>query len=66
VARPERRPRARHGWVSFAVIAVLWLVIILWRIRIRIRIEERALLAALDDKYRIYASHHERLVPLVW
>lgn len=50
------------NWVSFAAIAVLWLVIIAWRIRI----EERALLAALDGKYRTYASHRKRLVPLVW
>lgn len=51
-----------RNWVSFAVIAALWLVIIAWRIRI----EERALLAALDDRYRTYASHRKRLVPLVW
>jgi protein-S-isoprenylcysteine O-methyltransferase Ste14 len=50
------------NWVSFGVIAVLWLVIIVWRIRI----EERALLSALDDRYRAYAACHKRLIPLVW
>lgn len=50
------------NWVSFAVIAVLWLMIIVWRIRI----EERALLTALNDRYRTYAAHHKRLIPLVW
>ena len=28
--------------------------------------EENALLATLGDRYRAYASHHKRLVPLVW
>jgi len=37
-------------------------VIIVWRIRI----EERALLTALNDRYRTYAAHHKRLIPLVW
>jgi protein-S-isoprenylcysteine O-methyltransferase Ste14 len=50
------------NWVSFAVIVVLWLVIIIWRIRV----EERALLAALGDRYRSYAVHHKRLIPPVW
>ena len=39
------------NWLSFAVIAVLWSVIIVWRIRV----EERALLATLGDRYRSYA-----------
>ena len=25
-----------------------------------------ALMSALGDKYRFYASHHKRLIPLVW
>ena len=50
------------NWVSFAVIVVLWLVIIIWRIRV----EEQALLAALDDRYRSYAAHRKRLIPLLW
>ncbi len=33
-------------------------MIIVWRIRI----EERALLTALNDRYRTYAAHHKRLI----
>lgn len=50
------------NWVTFALITVLWLLIILWRIRI----EERALLAALGDKYRNYAARRKRLIPHIW
>ena len=50
------------NWLSFAVIAVLWSVIIVWRIRV----EERALLAALGDRYRSYAAYRKRLIPLLW
>ena len=25
-----------------------------------------ALLAALGDRYRSYAAHHKRLIPLIW
>jgi protein-S-isoprenylcysteine O-methyltransferase Ste14 len=32
----------------------------------RIRVEERALLRALGDRYRDYAATRKRLVPLVW
>ena len=32
----------------------------------RIRIEERALVAALGDRYRHFAAHRARLVPFVW
>jgi protein-S-isoprenylcysteine O-methyltransferase Ste14 len=39
-----------------------WVAIIAWRIHI----EETALLSALGDKYRSYASHCKRLIPLVW
>ena len=49
-------------WLSFAVIAVLWSVIIVWRIHV----EERALLAALGDRYRSYAAYRRRLIPLLW
>ncbi len=42
--------------------AAAWLVIVLWRIRI----EESALLATLDGRYRSYAAQHKRLVPLLW
>jgi protein-S-isoprenylcysteine O-methyltransferase Ste14 len=50
------------NWVSLATLAVLFAAIVVWRIVV----EERALLAALDDKYSGYAAHHRRLVPLVW
>ena len=50
------------NWVSVFVFAVAWVAIIAWRIRI----EETALLSALGDEYRSYASHHRRLIPLVW
>jgi protein-S-isoprenylcysteine O-methyltransferase Ste14 len=50
------------NWVSMATLTLLWLALILWRIRY----EEHALLATLDASYRAYASQHKRLVPLVW
>ena len=40
---------------------LLPLAILLWRIHI----EENALLATPGDRYRAYAAHHKRLVPLV-
>lgn len=50
------------NWVSVAVFAIAWVAIIAWRIHI----EETALLSALGDNYRSYASHHKRLIPLIW
>jgi protein-S-isoprenylcysteine O-methyltransferase Ste14 len=50
------------NWVGLVALAVLFTGIVVWRIVI----EERALLAALDDKYVGYAAHHKRLIPLVW
>lgn len=50
------------NWVSVAVFAIAWAAIIAWRIHI----EETALLSALGDRYRTYASHHKRLIPLIW
>jgi protein-S-isoprenylcysteine O-methyltransferase Ste14 len=50
------------NWVSLSTLTVLLLVFIIWRIRI----EERALLASLDDRYRAYAAQRKRLVPLLW
>jgi protein-S-isoprenylcysteine O-methyltransferase Ste14 len=50
------------NWISLATVALLWLVLIVWRIRI----EENALMTALDGRYRSYAAQHKRLVPLVW
>jgi protein-S-isoprenylcysteine O-methyltransferase Ste14 len=42
--------------VLFPLAAFVW----------RIRAEEHALLATLGDRYRGYAAHRKRLVPLVW
>jgi protein-S-isoprenylcysteine O-methyltransferase Ste14 len=53
---------AAANWVSVAVFVVAWVAIIAWRIHI----EETALLSALGDKYRSYASRCKRLIPLVW
>ena len=53
---------AAANWAGLAAITLLPLAILLWRIHI----EENALLATLGDRYRAYASHHKRLVPLVW
>ena len=50
------------NWVSAAVFVVAWTAIIAWRIHI----EETALLSVLGDKYRSYASHRKRLIPLIW
>jgi protein-S-isoprenylcysteine O-methyltransferase Ste14 len=50
------------NWVSMATLTLLWLALILWRIRF----EENALLTTLDGRYGAYASQHKRLVPLVW
>lgn len=50
------------NWVSLATVAVLWLTLVVWRIRI----EERALLTTLDGRYRSYAATRKRLVPLIW
>lgn len=32
----------------------------------RIRVEERAMLQTIGDRYRDYAATHKRLIPLVW
>lgn len=53
---------AAANWVSVAVFVIAWVAVIAWRIHI----EETALLSALGDKYRSYASHRRRLIPLVW
>ena len=49
-------------WISTATLVLMFAGMIIWRIRV----EEHALLAALDGRYRAYAAHHKRLVPLVW
>jgi protein-S-isoprenylcysteine O-methyltransferase Ste14 len=50
------------NWLSFATLTLATLAFIVWRIHT----EESALLGALNDRYRAYASNHKRLVPLVW
>jgi protein-S-isoprenylcysteine O-methyltransferase Ste14 len=50
------------NWIGLATIVLLFLGITVWRIHV----EEHALLTALDGRYRTYAAHHKRLVPLVW
>jgi protein-S-isoprenylcysteine O-methyltransferase Ste14 len=49
------------NWVGLAAMTLLPLAVIIWRIHI----EENALLTTLDDRYRSYASHSKRLVPLI-
>jgi protein-S-isoprenylcysteine O-methyltransferase Ste14 len=53
---------ASANWAGLAAMAMLPLAFVLWRIHA----EETALLATLGDRYRGYASHHKRLVPLIW
>ena len=48
--------------LGLAAMALLPLAVILRRIHI----EENALMATLGDRYRAYASHHKRVVPLIW
>jgi protein-S-isoprenylcysteine O-methyltransferase Ste14 len=50
------------SWWSFA-----WLTAsVLCGLLFRIRIEERALLLQLGDRYDAYAADHKRLVPFIW
>jgi protein-S-isoprenylcysteine O-methyltransferase Ste14 len=53
---------ALSNWLSLLVLAVVPAAGLL----IRIRSEERALLAALGDDYRRYAATHRRLFPGIW
>jgi protein-S-isoprenylcysteine O-methyltransferase Ste14 len=50
------------NWLGLGVLALMTLVGLIYRIRV----EERALLEELGDRYRIYAEHHKRLVPFIW
>jgi protein-S-isoprenylcysteine O-methyltransferase Ste14 len=50
------------NWLSVAGAVVLVLVALIHRIRI----EERALTAALGDRYRAFAASRARLIPYVW
>jgi protein-S-isoprenylcysteine O-methyltransferase Ste14 len=50
------------SWWSFA-----WLTAsVLCGLLFRIRVEERALLLQLGDRYDTYAASHKRLVPFIW
>jgi protein-S-isoprenylcysteine O-methyltransferase Ste14 len=50
------------NWVSLVGAVGLLLIALLYRLRI----EERALDAALGDRYREFAAHRARLIPYVW
>jgi protein-S-isoprenylcysteine O-methyltransferase Ste14 len=50
------------NWAGLAGVMLLPLALLLWRIHV----EEDALLTTVGDRYRTYASHRRRLVPLVW
>jgi protein-S-isoprenylcysteine O-methyltransferase Ste14 len=43
-----------------------WTLLVLLPLLYRIHVEENALLIALGDRYRAYAAHHKRLLPLIW
>jgi protein-S-isoprenylcysteine O-methyltransferase Ste14 len=53
---------ASANWADLAVVTLLIVAPLLWRIHI----EERALMTTLGERYRSYAAQHKRLVPLVW
>ena len=50
------------SWWSFAWLTASMLCGLLFRIRV----EERALLLQLGDRYDAYAADHKRLVPFIW
>lgn len=50
------------NWVGL----VGWTLLVVLPLLYRIHVEEDALLAELGDIYRDYATHHKRLIPLVW
>jgi protein-S-isoprenylcysteine O-methyltransferase Ste14 len=50
------------NWVGLAA----WTLLVLLPLLYRIHVEENPLLAARGDAYRSYASHHKRLIPLIW
>ncbi len=50
------------NWVGL----VGWTLLVALPLLFRIHVEENALLSALGDRYRAYATHHKRLLPLVW
>jgi protein-S-isoprenylcysteine O-methyltransferase Ste14 len=53
---------ALGSWLSVLALAILPSIGLV----VRIRVEERALLAALGEPYREYAARHRRLVPGIW
>jgi protein-S-isoprenylcysteine O-methyltransferase Ste14 len=53
---------ALGNWVSVLALAVLPSIGLV----IRIRVEERALLAALGEPYQEYAGRHRRMLPGIW
>jgi protein-S-isoprenylcysteine O-methyltransferase Ste14 len=53
---------ASANWADLAVVTLLIVGPLLWRIHI----EESALMTTLGDRYRAYAVRRKRLVPLVW
>jgi protein-S-isoprenylcysteine O-methyltransferase Ste14 len=50
------------NWVG----TVGWTLLIVLPLLYRIHVEEAALFIALGERYRSYAAHHKRLVPLIW
>jgi protein-S-isoprenylcysteine O-methyltransferase Ste14 len=50
------------NWLGLGVLTLLTLVALVYRIYV----EEKALVEELGDRYRTYAEHHKRLIPLVW
>jgi protein-S-isoprenylcysteine O-methyltransferase Ste14 len=50
------------NWAGLAVLILLTLAMILWRIRV----EEKALFTGLDNEYSAYAAGRKRIVPLLW
>ena len=53
---------ALGNWLALVVVLVLPTVAIL----VRIRVEERALLAGIGEPYRRFAATRKRLIPWVW
>lgn len=43
-----------------------WTLLVLLPLLYRIHVEENALLTTLGERYRAYAAHHKRLIPLIW
>jgi protein-S-isoprenylcysteine O-methyltransferase Ste14 len=53
---------ALGNWLALIVVVVLPTAVIL----VRIRVEERALLAGIGEPYRRFAATRKRLIPWVW